>query len=151
MGNDMTLYLDQSGLPHIGYFDKQNMDLRYAKRTIPFSEMTIWPHNLWGYGLPGDTLTYNLRLTNTGQGTDSFEVNYSDHEWSTSLSTPVGPLKPGETASLEIQVSIPPTVTLGSTDSATITIISQNDRAEQQKVKLNTYARYTNYLPLVER
>ena len=151
MGDDMTLYLDQYGLPQIGFFDRQNMDLKYARRTKPFSEMTIWPQNLWGYGLPGDSLTYKLELTNTGQLTDAFEITYRDNGWPMFSPSLVGPLEPSETASFEIQVSIPPTVTLGSTDSATISIVSQNDSDEHRRVELNTYSGFTTFLPLVER
>ena len=151
MGNDMTLRLDQNGLPHIGYFDDHNMDLKYAKRPIPFAEMTILPQKLWGNGLPGNTITYNLQLINTGQLTDTFEVTSSDHIWPTTSPAAVGPLVPGETAPLDIQVSIPPTVTLGSSDSATMTIISQGDKTEFRKAELVTFSGYVRFLPLVEK
>jgi hypothetical protein len=106
---------------------------------------------LLGYGLPGDTLHYTLLVTNTGQISDTVKLTFSGNTWHTITPTLIGPLQAAEKAAFNIRVTIPPTATLGSSDTATITLTSQNDPSITGTTILTTYAAITTYLPLVER
>lgn len=55
----------------------------------------------------GETLTFTIDIENTGNTIDSFDLSFSGNSWPTSLSdTTVGPLNPGQTASVEAYVVV---------------------------------------------
>lgn len=58
-------------------------------------------------GAPGETVTYTLRITNTGNATDTFRLEAYPGLWSFELPDPL-PLPPGAGADAAIQVHIPP-------------------------------------------
>jgi uncharacterized membrane protein len=60
-------------------------------------------------GRPGETLTYMLNVTNTGNGNDTFTLAaIAEHgNWSVRLQVDSVDLIPGETANIELKVSIP--------------------------------------------
>ncbi len=77
-------------------------------------------------GHPGDMLTYTLQVTNAGDFVDSYAVEINAL-WDTTGPLSIGPLLPGESAELVIQVSIPGGAMQGASDAALITITSQAD------------------------
>lgn len=55
-----------------------------------------------------DTISYTVMVTNTGDVTDTFSVDLSNNLWITTASdTAVGPLAPGESGSITVDVLVP--------------------------------------------
>lgn len=87
-------------------------------------------------GRPGETLRYRFSLQNGGNGTDRFRLAAtSNRGWSVSLpgGTLTDPLTPRPGASsrttIEVEVSIPLTETIGAQDLLTLTATSEFDVA----------------------
>jgi putative Ca2+/H+ antiporter (TMEM165/GDT1 family) len=102
-------------------------------------------------GDPGVTVTHTLRMTNTGNITDVFDVSTSGNIWSTTVPPPVGALAAGASANVVVTVSIPATAMGGHTDVATITATSQGDDTKSATATLMTTARHTLFLPLIQK
>jgi uncharacterized repeat protein (TIGR01451 family) len=90
-------------------------------------------------GDPGETVTYTLRLTNTGNISDTYDLTTTGNTWVTSIQpSTVGPLDPGEGTDVDVFVSIPVDAAQGDSDIATITALSQSDPAESDTSVLTT-------------
>ncbi|MFZ0547255.1 MAG: hypothetical protein WAM60_17540 [Candidatus Promineifilaceae bacterium] len=98
-------------------------------------------------GSPGDVLTYTVNVTNNGDYTDTFAVDLSGNVWPTTASTnSVGPLAAGDSASIEIYV----TVGTSGSDSVTVTLISGLDTNVSDSVTLTSVVdTFMVYLPAV--
>jgi hypothetical protein len=147
--NYISMKLDHGGLPHISY--QIFNDLKYAYLTTPLIKVLIQPVENWAYGLPGSIIKHTLQVMNSTQFTDTFDLSKSTFTWPTTMPGTVGPVPPSETARFDLQVTIPPTATLGSSDTATIILTSQNDPSVTASANLTTYAAITTYLPLVSK
>lgn len=88
----------------------------------------------------GDTTTYALTVTNTGDTSDSFTITVSGNAWTTTAPASVGPLAAGASAPLSVDVSIPAGAANGDSDLATITVTSQGDAAQFATSTLTTTA-----------
>jgi len=139
-----SLALDNDGHPHLAY--KKGKNLLYT-----FDQGFVWPSENWGYGLPGLSITYTLHVLNKNPFTDTFKVATSGSDWLTSIPGMVGPLAPAESAVLDVLVTIPATVTLGSTDTLTITVTSQSDQTKTGSVTLTTFAGYVVFIPQIAK
>lgn len=90
-------------------------------------------------GLPGETVTYTLAITNTGYMTDSFDLAASGQSWTTILSTAsVSELAPAASTNFSATVAIPPGAAFQATDVVTITAISQGDSSRSNATVLTT-------------
>jgi hypothetical protein len=79
-------------------------------------------------GLPGDTITYTLTVTNLGNTADTFDLALGSFVFPTSLSTSViGPLGPGAAAIVDVIVEIPAESLPGDYDAVTVSATSQTD------------------------
>ena len=88
---------------------------------------------------PGAVVRYNLTLTNTGNLTDSFSLSLAGNSWPTTLSaTSVGPLAPGEAATVAIEVAIPAGAMAGATDHVVVTATSLSDDRQEGTAHLTT-------------
>lgn len=79
---------------------------------------------------PGESITYNVTITNLGTDTDTFTVSIGDDSngWESSLSqTTVGPLAPGETVTVQVTVVIPEDAILFDANVTTVTVTSETD------------------------
>ena len=96
-------------------------------------------------GKPGETIQYALALTNTGNTPDTFLITttVSAGQWETSAPASVGPLDPGESAALPVQVTIPAGVEDGEQSVATLTATSAGDPAVSDSAVLTTTAQVT--------
>jgi hypothetical protein len=96
-------------------------------------------------GSPGEVLTYTVTVMNTGDYTDTFTIDLSGNSWPTSASTSsVGPLAAGQSADVEIYV----TVGASGSDTVTVTAISDLDNNISDSVDLTSMVgEYKNYMP----
>ena len=90
-----------------------------------------WGGNSARSGGPGEVVTHTLRVQNTGTHTDTFTLSVGGNVWVVTAPSSVGPLASGETADVEVQVTIPSTPALQdvviATDSFTLTATSTLD------------------------
>jgi PKD repeat protein len=93
-------------------------------------------------GKPGETVLYSLALTNTGNTPDTFLITttVSGGQWDTSAPASVGPLNPGESAALPVQVIIPANVENGDQSLANVTATSAGESSTSASSVLTTTA-----------
>jgi uncharacterized membrane protein len=104
-------------------------------------------------GEVGTAVTYTLRVTNTSNTAEVFDVATSG-VWTTAVASTVGPLGVGASADLIVTMDVPVDANDGDTDVLTVTIASQGDPTQSDGVALTTEATVSErkiYLPLVMR
>jgi len=103
-------------------------------------------------GSIGETIKYTLEITNNGTTDDIFDITVSGNAWTVVLPEPVGPLAPGESAVVEISVTIPLGTAVGASDVAEVTFTSRVDPAQEVAATLTTSADIIVYfLPWITR
>ncbi len=91
-------------------------------------------------GLPGETVTYTLTITNSGDYTDTFDLSLSGASWPAGISaSTVGPLPAGGRASVMVNVTIPNVLTAFE-DSFTVAAVSRLDNLVTASVSRVTRA-----------
>ncbi len=99
----------------------------------------------------GKTISYTLRVTNTGLVTDTLTLTMTGQLWPTRLPATRVTLPAGTGTDVEVQVTVPVTAQVGSTDTVTLTVTSEGDR-RWRVARLTTVAsanRYDVFLPIV--
>jgi hypothetical protein len=110
-------------------------------------------------GAPGATVTFTLRVTNTGSLSDTINFTYTRNTWPVVLLSSSGSLllppsvmlTAGTDVDVAVRVTIPITATGGMSDTVAITATSQGDPTLSAASTLTTVALYQIYLPLVFR
>ncbi len=110
-------------------------------------------------GAPGATVTFTLRVTNTGSVSDTINFTYAGNAWPVTLLSGSGSLLQPPSVMLTeragvdvlVHVTIPLTATGGMGDTVTITATSRGDPTLSAASALTTVAMYQFYLPLVFR
>ncbi len=91
-------------------------------------------------GNPSAMVTYTLRLTNTGDLADTYDITSTGSVWNTQLPLTQILLNPGEGADVDVLVQIPSSAAGGAADAVTITATSQGNSSKQDEVVLTTTA-----------
>jgi uncharacterized membrane protein len=87
---------------------------------------------------PGDTVTFSLNLTNSGNIFDTYEITFSGNNWSVQLAQTSLDLLQGTSAMVMVRVNIPPDAEDGDSETITITATSLNDDGISSSVSLTT-------------
>lgn len=112
--------------------------------------LTVAPVAATRSGAPGAVVTYTLRVTNTGDVSDTFQVSAGGHHWTTTVDpAAVGPLAAGGGGDVVVGVAVPVSAVVGTTDVVTVTVASRGDPGVAATVSLTTTARgYEVFLPV---
>ena len=144
-----SLSVDKQGNPHVSYIDFRSEDIKYAY--IPAYLVILSPSIDYHIDFPGSRVLYSLSLHNRGGETDSYSISASGFNWPTTAPASVGPLAGGESTTIDIQVQIPVTATMGMRDTATITVTSQADSSKTSVAEVITLVGKATFLPLVAK
>ena len=100
--------------------------------------------------LPGGTAVYTVTLTNTGGGTDSFDLTTTGSAWAGITVQPatVSNLASGGTATITVTVPAPAGLS-GAADTVTLRAVSQGDDTAADTLDLTTTIGWLIHLPLV--
>ncbi|MBI5032505.1 MAG: hypothetical protein HZB51_18425 [Chloroflexi bacterium] len=99
--------------------------------------LVLTPASINQSGIAGTTVTYTLRLTNTGNVSDSFWLAASGNNWTTTLPASVGPLAPGVGINFSVSVFIPAN-SVTANDVATLTATSFGALAQASSILTTT-------------
>jgi uncharacterized membrane protein len=101
----------------------------------------------------GKTASYVLTVGNTGNIADTYDIVISNQQWATSAVPQVlGPVPSGGQATLTVMVDVPTLAASSSSDSATITVKSQNNPPTQASITLTTSVNQSRlYLPFANK
>ncbi|MBN1877655.1 MAG: S8 family serine peptidase [Anaerolineae bacterium] len=127
----------------------QSTSARLTTEASAVHGVNVTPNADTQSGDPGETLTYILRVENTGSAQDTFSVMLMGNTWPTMTApTSVGPLAPGAMTDTQVIVTIPEGATGAETDSVDFIVTSQADSTKSAKATLVTVAKYVFDLQL---
>ena len=102
-------------------------------------------------GMPGETVTYTLMISNQGNITDTYDLDCLGDEWPMELPTEVITLAVGESANVVVIVHIPLEARPGEWDAMTFTAVSQGDVNEASSAELTTSVTGNlSFLPVIQ-
>ncbi|MFZ6027010.1 MAG: Kelch repeat-containing protein [Chloroflexota bacterium] len=101
-------------------------------------------------GAAGETVTYTLQLTNTGNVANTFTITETGGTWAVSLPAAPIVLNAGESAEFTVTVAIPADAVAGDEDEVTITVSGAGD-ASASSVLTTRVAGYRVFLPIIVR
>jgi len=137
--------------------DKSKRDTSVLTTTAYAGTITrgvaVAPHTAAGTGNPGQTVTYTLRVTNTGNVADVIGLGHSGPStWTVTYSANPLSLGAGGGVDVKVYAGIPASVSRGSTGIITVTATSQADPTKRDAGVLTTHVgqRFV-YLPVVLR
>jgi hypothetical protein len=116
--------------------------------------VTIAPHAVTGSGPPGGTVTYTLRVTNTGSVADVIGLSHtSPATWTLTCSANPLSLGSGVGTDVDVYIDIPWGTALFSSAIFTVTATSQGDPSQTDMAVLTVQVRdmHRVYLPIVMR
>ncbi|MCL4263250.1 MAG: hypothetical protein KJ069_08545 [Anaerolineae bacterium] len=96
-----------------------------------------WEGDTMGIGYPGNTVSYMLVLSNTGDITDTYDITFTA-DWDTHVSTTVITLTAGTGTHIHVDVDIPGTADEGDSDTAVLTATSQGHITTTASISLTT-------------
>ena len=109
--------------------------------TTPAYGVMLTPELAYGQDDPGQTVTYGLLVNNIGLNSDSYDISF-ESTWPVSAPSAIGPINPGESASIDVSVTIPPDAIHGESDTATVTVRSQYNADISDSSSLISTANY---------
>ena len=109
------------------------------------------PDISYGQGPPGSKSIFHLQVTNMGTQDDTFDIQVGSNSWPVILSSStVGPLIPGQSSLVKIEVSIPGSAQTGEQDLAILVATSRGNPAQFTSAQVLTSTRPPRlYLPQI--
>jgi hypothetical protein len=102
----------------------------------------LTPDLIHGSSSPASTLVYDLQISNLGTQDDTFDIQLVGNKWPASLSRSlVGPLIPGESAQISVELTIPKTAIIGEQDLVILVAISRGDPGQFTHAQITTTTR----------
>jgi uncharacterized repeat protein (TIGR01451 family) len=101
-------------------------------------EVTVTPSSDDDSGDQGDPVVYNLRVTNTGNCTDTFSVGTGSGSWITEAPATVGPLAPDAFEDIAVTATVPAEAQCTDVDTAIVTFTSLEDAGAYDSSQLTT-------------
>ena len=102
-------------------------------------------------GHPGETATYYLHVTNTGNFTNTFTIAASGNLWTVTIPVSVVTLGANESADVVVNVAIPAGASNGDADSVTITVTGAGGASDVSVLATTADTIREVYLPVVKR
>ena len=112
---------------------------RHAEPCADFYFGNLAPESLDDSGAPGEVVAYTLTITNNGTLADTYDIA-SSASWTTTHPATVGPLEPGESMEVLVEVTVPAVASPDEQDLAMITATSQGDPSQSDQAALTTTA-----------
>ena len=109
--------------------------------TPPAYGVMLTPETASSQDDPGVTVTYPMQVNNIGLNGDTYDISV-ESVWEYSAPATSGFLAPGETATFDVQVTIPLTATMGESDLASVTVTSQFNSDVSDSSSLTTTANF---------
>ena len=100
---------------------------------------SLSPENNGQVAAPGELVTYELQISNDSNVTDTYSVTLNSL-WTASAQTVVGPLASGETASFDVDVTVPAGAVSGEQDLGSVDVQSVAVSDLTENVSLTTTA-----------
>ena len=99
---------------------------------------------------PGETIEFELRVTNAGTSEDTYTIGLSGHTWVTSAPSATGEMEPDEIVVVTVRVTVPLDALPGEPDVVTVTFTSQGDPTVSATAILTSRSSYLiQMLPMV--
>jgi hypothetical protein len=98
----------------------------------------------------GETIEFELRVTNVGTSADAYTIALSGYTWVTSAPGTTGQVDPDESVVITVRVTVPLGALPGEPDVVTVTFTSQGDPGMSASAVLTSRASYLiQMLPMV--
>lgn len=86
-------------------------------------------------GMPGSILTFTIRVVNTGNMIDNYDLNFGDNAgWNPSISENIIEVPSGDNHSVTLRVTVPDDAIPGTVDELTVTVTSRENVAASSSV-----------------
>jgi uncharacterized repeat protein (TIGR01451 family) len=129
--------------------DALNEYAAWASTIVADYGVMLSPNAAAATGAPGDTVSYMLTLTNSGNVMDTFELSTTGNTWTTTHPL-TRTLAAGMSTNVTIEVAIPSGAADGVSDTVTITATSMSDPSQSDSSVLTTTAQWHRlYLPII--
>ncbi len=123
-------------------------DLVYDTINVPVTMTVVAPLTALDVDAPvtqqvgeqSTIVTHTITVTNQSNHPDTYNLVLEGYWWATWAPATVEELWPGESATVEVRVAIPPTVLPGSSDTVVVNAVSQANNAVFESVALTTIA-----------
>ena len=90
------------------------------------------------FGTGGNTIMFDVMVTNDGEGTDTYTLSVAGAVWTTELSESSVTVNPGASETVQVTVDIPASAESGDDDAVTVSAVSTLDATVTDSLQLLT-------------